>query len=149
MPFAVDEDKMTSASMQVMDIGKPPLKQIPHMEFPKMVYLHPKDKTKEHRTKVVKDRDELDAALKQGWRKNAHVPVAPPDPQIAAGEFETGPIGPPAIGDLDSMTKQELIGIARDRNLRIDLSEKKEVFVAAIKEDRSRIPDGARMHGDA
>ena len=31
---------------------------MPHQSYPKMVYLHPKDKTKVHRTKIVHTEDE-------------------------------------------------------------------------------------------
>lgn len=77
MPYAIDEEKLNSPNMKMLDINNPPLKQIPYQPFPKMVYLHPKDKTKEHKFKVVQDQHELDQALKQGWRTQGHVPVAP------------------------------------------------------------------------
>lgn len=91
MPFAIDQEAMEGANMKALDINRPPLKQIPYIAFPKMVYLHPVDKTKEHRTKVVQNDDELQAALAQGWRKQPHVPQPPADPQIEAGEFEVEP----------------------------------------------------------
>lgn len=86
MPYAIDEEKMST--LKVMDIGKPPVKEIPFMEFPKVVYLHPKDKTKEHKSLIVKDRNEQKAALAKGYRLDAHIPVNP-NPEINADEYET------------------------------------------------------------
>lgn len=88
MPFAVDQEALNSPSLKILDIHHPPMKSIPHEEFPKMVYLHPKDKTKEHLTKIVADKKELDAVVKQGWKLKAHVPEAPPDPILQTHEFE-------------------------------------------------------------
>lgn len=76
MPFALDQEALDSPNMKVLDINKPPVKSIPHQSYPKMVYLHPKDKTKEHRAKVVDTVDEKDAALKQGWKLEQHIPEA-------------------------------------------------------------------------
>jgi len=90
MPYAIDQEALDSPNMKVMDIHHPPMKSIPHEEFPKMVYLHPVDKTKEHRVKIVANKKELEAATKHGWRMDAHVPIAPPDAEIEAGEFEMG-----------------------------------------------------------
>lgn len=77
MGYVIDEEKLNSPNMKVMDINNPPIKQVPYQPFPKMVYLHPKDKTKEARTLIVNDQRELDEALKKGWRKEGHVPTAP------------------------------------------------------------------------
>jgi glutamate/tyrosine decarboxylase-like PLP-dependent enzyme len=74
-----------------MDIGKPPVVPIPHMDFPKMVYLHPQDKTREHLTKIVNNATELAESMAKGWRKQPHVPVTN-EPEIPAGyEFEAEP----------------------------------------------------------
>lgn len=73
MPFEIDEDAMKEK--KTVDIDKIPVKQIPFMEFPKVLYLHPKDKSLEHRSKVVKDAEEQKAALAQGWREKPHIPV--------------------------------------------------------------------------
>ena len=78
MPYAIDEEKLSDPSMQIMDPAKPPIKQIPYQPFPKMVYLHPKDKTKEHRAIVVNDQAALDNAMKQGFRLEQHIPEAGP-----------------------------------------------------------------------
>lgn len=88
MPYAVDDEILDSPSTKVLDINKPPLKAIPHQEFPRMVYLHPKDKQKEHRTLIVPDKKELESAMKRGYRLQPHIPVAPPDLEIVSGEFE-------------------------------------------------------------
>ena len=73
MPFAIDDAAINDSNLKVMDILKPPTKSIPFQEFPKMLYLHPKDKTKEHRTRVVQNVTEQEAALAQGWRIQPHI----------------------------------------------------------------------------
>lgn len=88
MPYALDQEALDSPNMKVLDINKPPTKQIPHQPFPKMVYLHPKDKTKEHRGRVVQNQVELEAAQKQGWRIDAHVPEPLPDTALEGFEYE-------------------------------------------------------------
>jgi len=94
MPFAIDQDAMESPNMKVLDINKPPVKSIPHQPYPKMVYLHPVDKTREHRSRVVADAQELEAAMKEGWRIQPHVPVGAPDVEIERGDFETAEVKP-------------------------------------------------------
>ena len=75
MPYEIDTDKLNDPSLQVLDIGKPPVRQMAHQAFPQMVYLHPKDKTKEHRTMIVRSQPELEDAQEKGWKTNPHVPV--------------------------------------------------------------------------
>ena len=75
MPFVIDQGKLDSPEMKMLDIGKPPLKYIQHEEFPKMLFLHPKDKAKEHLTKIVNSIEERDEALAQGWRVTPHIQV--------------------------------------------------------------------------
>lgn len=75
MPYQIDQEALDSPNMKILDINHPPTKIIPHMPYPKMVYLHPKDKTKEHRFKIVETPDELDAAEKQGWKTQPHIPT--------------------------------------------------------------------------
>lgn len=89
MAFAIDEEKLNSPDMKIMDINKPPMKIIPHEKFPKMVFLHPKDKTKEHATKIVQTDDELQNVMKQGWKLKPHVPVAPPEIEVLSADYET------------------------------------------------------------
>lgn len=101
-PFAIDEAKMQQGSAEQilsLDPAKPPVKSIPHMEFPRVVYKHPREPflTIEHRnakhelveletvpaehlTRVVADKAELDRALDEGWVKEPYLAKAPPDP---------------------------------------------------------------------
>ena len=87
MPFTIDEEKLNSASMKVMDINNPPIKSIAHEKFPKAVYAHPKDKAQEHKSKIVQNDDELKAALKAGWKLKPHVPEIP-EPTLDPAEFD-------------------------------------------------------------
>ena len=73
MPFAIDQEKLDSPDMKMLDIANPPLKHIQHENYPKMLYLHPKDKSKDHLTRVVKNEAERDAAMAEGWRLTPHV----------------------------------------------------------------------------
>lgn len=106
MPFAIDEDKMQSKPtpgqdsqvLVALDPHHPPVKSIPHLEFPRAVYKHPLEPftTIEHRnarhelveeeiiptehlTRVVADEKELKAAVADGWELKPYVPKAPPD----------------------------------------------------------------------
>lgn len=88
MPYAIDEDKINSDSMKVMDINHPPVKNIPHEKFPKMVFLHPKDKTKEHLTKIVQNEKELDSAVKQGWKLKPHIAQEPEFSEALGADYE-------------------------------------------------------------
>lgn len=88
MRSAIDEEKMSKAHQ--MDIASPPLREIPRLEFPKMVYDHSKAvparieqvrdingrTTTEHVPanfghKIVKDEKELKEALKKGYSLEA------------------------------------------------------------------------------
>lgn len=75
--FVLDQEKLDSPDMKMLDIGNPPKKYVPHEEYPKMLFLHPKDKAKEHLTKIVQNAAERDAAMAEGWRQNPHIPSAP------------------------------------------------------------------------
>lgn len=114
MPFAIDEEKMQtdiarmkpgSKPLVAMDPAKPPIKTIPHMEFPMVVYKHPKEPFKkiehrnahheivevetlpaEHLTRIVNDKRELEAATKEGWVRKPFIAPANPDPN--AGLYE-------------------------------------------------------------
>lgn len=100
MPFAIDQEALESPSMKVLDINKPPSKNIAHQPYPKMVYLHPKDKTKEHRTKIVHTPEELDAAEKQGYKAKPHIPEAVVEDLSVDFEAEPltrGPGRPPKV----------------------------------------------------
>lgn len=91
MPKTVDEEAIAKATS--MDLSKPPVKEIPHNEFPRMVYKHPKSPTRtvrevvagqwteyvvltEHAVKVVGDQKELDRAIKDGFVVKPYVVAA-------------------------------------------------------------------------
>jgi len=90
MPRAIDLDALESANMKILDINNPPTKSIPYEKFPKMVYLHPRDKAKEHLHKTVNSPAELEAAQEQGWKLNPHIPVQPV--QDLSEHFEAEPV---------------------------------------------------------
>lgn len=81
-----------------------PVKQIPHADFPRIVYMHPNEPTKvvehrnanfevvgteivqtEHLTQKVADEKELSAALKAGWVLKPYIPK--PLPASDAGLY--------------------------------------------------------------
>lgn len=104
LPQAIDDTKFKDRL--TFDVSQPtnpatgiPTKSIPHMEYPLIVYKHPKEPFKkvlhrnaqhevvheeivptEHLTKTVNDENELKAALSQGWGRKPYIPQAPPDP---------------------------------------------------------------------
>lgn len=74
-----------------------PVKQIPHLKFPRVVYKHPKKPFREvqhrndrfevvstdlvptdHLTKLINNETELKAALSKGWRREPYIPAAAP-----------------------------------------------------------------------
>lgn len=90
MPYAIDQEALESPNMKILDMNKPPVKSIPYQAFPKAVYLHPKDKAKEHRHKTVATPEELHAAEAQGWKTAPHIPqMVVEDLSI---EFEAEPV---------------------------------------------------------
>lgn len=115
MPFTINEE--AAKSQQFLNVMNPqevarqkpdgawqstmggglPVKQIPHMEFPLVLYKHPKKAFREivhrndrfevvstdlvpteHLTKHVHNETELKEALAKGWRKEPYIPQAPP-----------------------------------------------------------------------
>ena len=108
MPYTVDEEKMNPApprpgepakKLLSLDPAHPPVKPIPHMEFPRVVYTWPKEPFKliehrnanhelvqtervpaEHLTRLVNDEKELKKAMAEGWVKEPYVAPPPPDP---------------------------------------------------------------------
>jgi hypothetical protein len=77
--------------------GGLPVKQIPHMDFPRVVYMHPNEPLQEiehrndkyelvgtevvpteHLTKTVNNEAELKAALEEGWVKEPYIPKPVP-----------------------------------------------------------------------
>ncbi len=80
--------------------GGLPVKQIPHMEFPKCVYMHPNEPYQEvehrndrfevvstdlvpteHLTKIVQNENELKKALADGWIEEPYIRQAAPKKQ--------------------------------------------------------------------
>lgn len=57
---------------------EPPAKQ----EFPKALYLHPVDKTQEHKSIVVQTPEEMDKSISDGYKVEPHVPETPVDEQF-------------------------------------------------------------------
>lgn len=74
-----------------------PVKQIPHMEYPRVIYMHPNEPLQEiehrndkfelvgteivpteHLTKVVENEAEFKVAMEEGWIKEPYVPKAAP-----------------------------------------------------------------------
>lgn len=82
--------------------GGLPVRQIPHLEFPRVIYLHPNEPFQEiqhrndkyelvgtevlpteHLTKLVNNKAELSAALDEGWLKEPYIPkTAPKSPGL-------------------------------------------------------------------
>jgi hypothetical protein len=120
MPLAIDEERF--ATQETLDLTRPqgtpqglPVKQIPHLEFPRCVYKHPTQPFREvlhrnvnhevvereivateHLVHVCKDKEEFDARLKAGWVREPYIPQAPPDPTAhlyEAGKNEPGKNG--------------------------------------------------------
>lgn len=84
--------------------GGLPVKQIPHLEFPRVLYMHPNEPFQEiehkndkheivstevvpteHLTKTVNNETELKAALAEGWVKEPYIPK--PVPAKTAGLY--------------------------------------------------------------
>jgi hypothetical protein len=109
-PLTIDEARMRStpgseAPIVSMDLHKPPVKFIPHLEFPRIIYKHPVEPFQviehrntrhelvdeeivptEHLTKEVADQAQLDAALEEGWVLKPY--IAPPLPDRKAALYE-------------------------------------------------------------
>lgn len=128
MPYEIDTDKLNDPSLQILDIGKPPVRQMQYQAYPKMVYLHPKDKTKQHRTKVVEDEAELDTAERQGWKAKPHIPVEPVEDLSL--EFEAEPL---SRDPLDTMTKDQLLEESKRRNIAVDGRSSIPTILAALR----------------
>ncbi len=115
MPFTIHEE--AAKKQMTWDVSRPqeavaetlregwsgtpggglPVKQIPHLEFPRVLYMHPNEPFQEieHRndkfevvstdtvpteplTKVVNSKAALEAAMEQGWVTEPYVPKAAP-----------------------------------------------------------------------
>jgi hypothetical protein len=94
-----EEKRQGVKALVSMDPASPPTKEIPFMEFPRVVYKHPTKpyQIKEHRnthhevvhvekipsehiSKLVADKKELEAAMKDGFVKEPYLPAPPADP---------------------------------------------------------------------
>jgi len=104
MPHTIDIERMKKQT--TFDVSAPqgtptgiPVIQIPHLEFPRVVYKHPVEPYRtivhrnnkfevvgeevvptEHISLIVADKEALDKALKDGYKLKPYVPQAPPDP---------------------------------------------------------------------
>jgi hypothetical protein len=123
MPLAIDEEKF--ATQTTLDLSKPqgtpqglPVKQIPHYEFPKIVYLHPRKAYRvvehrnadhvvvhrenvatEHRAHVCQDQAEFERMERQGYQTEPYIPVAPPSAEDEEIYGVRVPDAEPAIPD--------------------------------------------------
>jgi hypothetical protein len=52
------------------------------------LYLHPFDKTKEHKFILVNSPEEQDAAIEKGYKVEPHVPVAAPEDSFEETAYE-------------------------------------------------------------
>jgi hypothetical protein len=109
-PFTVDEERMKGRPFKrdgievlpllQMEGNNPPVRLIPHMEYPRVVYKHPNEPftevehrndkfelvgtetvVTEHLTKLVASETELKAALEHGWVKEPYIMKSMPDPK--------------------------------------------------------------------
>lgn len=97
MPKQIDQEALESPNMKILDINNPPTKNIPYEAFPKAVYLHPKDKTQEHRAMIVENATELESAEAKGYKQKPHIPEdAPEDLSGFEMEEKRGPGRPKA-----------------------------------------------------
>jgi hypothetical protein len=133
MPKAIDQAKLND--LKILDISNPPTMEIPRLEFPKMVYLHPKDKTQEHKYKVVDNDEELTAALKLGYQKKPHVAVAPVE-VVDEGEYEVPAEAPkeaPKPVDPAKLNKAELLAHAEGLGVEVKPEMTKAEVLAALE----------------
>lgn len=113
MPFEIDEAKMKQGSADQilsLDPAKPPTRFIPHAEYPRVVYKHPREPftviehrnakhelveeetvPAEHISKLVNDAKDLEKALAEGWVKEPYLPKVAPDRN--AGLYDSKPKG--------------------------------------------------------
>lgn len=132
MAYEIDTDKLNDPSLQILDIGKPPVRQMAHQSYPKMLYLHPKDKSKTHRTTIVHTPDEQDAHESKGWKTKPHIPVEPVED--LSEHFEAEAPAPPAEKSVDDMSRDELIAEVKKRGITtVDGRSKTEAILAALK----------------
>ena len=98
----IDEERMRNAVpgkiLVSLDPANPPTKEIPFIEFPRVVYKHPKEPfykvehrnnlreivqtemlPSEHQALLINNKKELEKAEKDGWVLNPYVPPPLPD----------------------------------------------------------------------
>ncbi len=104
MPTAIDEERFQH--QETLDMSKPqgtthglPVKQIPHLEYPRAVYKHPTQPYREvlhrnvnhevverelvateHLVHVCENAAEYKKKLSEGWVSDPYIMQAPPDP---------------------------------------------------------------------
>lgn len=94
MPYEVDEEAMRKALS--VNFSNPPVRPIPFLAFPAMVFKHPKEPFRkemvdgksvqvanEALTQIVQDQEELDKALSEGWTQKMYVAPAVPDAKFS------------------------------------------------------------------
>lgn len=64
--IVIDHDKKNFGGMKEFDLNNPPQEPYRYQEFPRLLYRHGTDKTK-----VVRDQEQLEAALADGWSMDA------------------------------------------------------------------------------
>lgn len=103
-PFTIEEERMRKQiTFDMSAAANTPtgiqLKQIPHQEFPRVVYKHPTEPFRkiehrnthhevvdvevvpsEHLTKTVNDEKELKRAIADGWQLKPYIAPPVPDP---------------------------------------------------------------------
>lgn len=81
-----------------------------HDEYPKMVYLHPADKTQEHKFMVVNSPMAKDEAVKNGYQLKPHIPVTSEDTSYEGSGTDRWGTG--------DWTKTQGEGLTSDTNLK-------------------------------
>lgn len=158
MAYEIDQDKLNGA--KILDQNKPPMREKAFEKFPQLVYRHPKVAYKKtvtkdlagnvtelteanvHLTKLVANHEELQLALRQGWKEKPF--VAPPlaveedpiyetdldpeagDPSAPTTSAPTTPV------DLQSLNKAQLVEYAATLGLKLDASDTKAELLDQI-----------------
>jgi hypothetical protein len=161
MPQTIDEEKFEK--QETLDMSKPqgtahgiPVKQIPHMEYPKCVYRHPVEPYREvlhrntshevverelvateHKVHVCQNAEEHKKKLSEGWVAEPYIPQAPPDPTEAlyskVTEEVTKRIGKKQATDdpkLDLVAAQKFL---QSRGYQCDDLDDAQDFINALK----------------
>lgn len=102
--------------VKTMDLNNPPHVPYQYRAFPKMVYDHSASKEGHIVSRVVRDEIELKDAISGGWDKNP--------PTFTEAE---------AADPLENMTKAALLTLAKERGIKVDPADKKEVILVALR----------------